>query len=154
MDKKQCAHLVQLDLSTAFDTVDHTLLLERLSSDLGVIGTALHWFQSYLEDRKQSVTIRGVKSETGDVLWGVPQGSVLGPKLFSIYTKPLGDILGNNDCHHHRFADDIQMYKEFDPSKIDSHTETIMMPLNTVEDVRNWMEQHFLNIMMKRYRSC
>ncbi len=121
-------------------------LIIKLSSDLGVTGTALHWLQSDLEDRKQSVTIRGVKSETGDLLWGVPQGSVLGPKLFSIYTKPLGDIVGNNECHHHRFADDIQMYKEFDASKTDSRTETIHAIEHRVEDVRNWMEQHFLKL--------
>ncbi len=121
-------------------------MLQSLSSALGETGTGLHWFQSYLENRKQSVTIRGVKSETRDLPWGVPQGSVRGSNLFSPYTKPLGHILEKNDWHHHRFADDVQMYNEFDASKISSLTETMNAIEHTVKNARNWMDQHFLKL--------
>ena len=79
--------LVLLDISAAFDTVDHNIM--RSSKTVGVGGVALKWFESYLKGRKQSVVINETLSSPVDVLYGVPQGSVLGPKLFTIYTLSL-----------------------------------------------------------------
>ena len=93
MDGQQIVFLVLLDLSAAFDTVDHYILLQRLQSYVSVTGEALAWFSSYLKGRKQVVSIDGVNSEKSDLKYGVPQGSVLGPILFSIYTLPLGNII-------------------------------------------------------------
>ena len=77
--------LVLLDLSAAFDTIDHSSLLGCLQSWFGVCGSALSWFTSYLADRVQSVKIGSVLSDTCKLLYGVPRGSVLGPLLFSLY---------------------------------------------------------------------
>ncbi|MGL5292380.1 MAG: reverse transcriptase domain-containing protein, partial [Aeromonas sp.] len=82
--------LVLLDLSAAFDTVDHKILLDRLHNYTGIQGQALQWFRSYLTDRYQYVHLKGKSSYLTQVYYGLPQGSVLGPLLFSIYMLPLG----------------------------------------------------------------
>ena len=75
-----------LDLSAAFDTIDHVILSQRLSSTFGCTGTALGWFQSYLSNRTQSVFVNDIQSAPSNLKYGVPQGSVLGPILFTMYT--------------------------------------------------------------------
>ena len=77
LDNKECVILIMLDLSAAFDTIDHTTLMSRLQSVIGLSGKALKWFASYINDRKQSVIIDGVKSSLWELIFGVPQGSVL-----------------------------------------------------------------------------
>ena len=80
-----------LEFSKAFDTVDHNILLQKLSL-YGIRGTALDWFQSYLTNRYQFVTYNGELSERKKVKCGVPQGSILGPLLFLIYINYLADV--------------------------------------------------------------
>ena len=87
-DNGSATALLFLDLSAAFDTVDHGLLLDRLK-DSGVEGLALEWLDSYLSSRTQSVVIGDYSSDPEDLLCGVPQGSVLGPLLFLIYVAAL-----------------------------------------------------------------
>ncbi len=82
--------LVLLDLSAAFDTIDHDILIDRLQNYTGVQGQALRWFRSYLSDRYHFVYLNGESSQLSPVKYGVPQGSVLGPLLFSLYMLPLG----------------------------------------------------------------
>ena len=89
--------LVLLDLTAAFDTIDHSILLCRLSHRYGISGTALQWFKSYYSDRVQSVVIDCVQSELSPFKDGVPQGSVLGPLCFTMYTAPLEDIIRSFD---------------------------------------------------------
>ena len=81
--------LVLLDLSSMFDTIDHNILLGYLKSWFGLGGTALKWFASYLSDQNQTIKISSTLSELSKLIYGVPQGSVLGPLLFSLYTTPL-----------------------------------------------------------------
>ena len=85
MDDGKCVVLILLDLSAAFDTVDHYILLWILYNEIGLRGTVFQWFESYLHGRRQCVTINNNKSDFTNNNYGVPQGSVLGPVLFNIY---------------------------------------------------------------------
>ncbi len=87
--------LVLLDLSAAFDTIDHNILLNRLENSVGISGSALAWFKSYLSDCHQFVAVNEEVSYLSQVQYGVPQGSVLGPLLFTLYMLPLGISSGN-----------------------------------------------------------
>ena len=88
-DDRLVSVLALLDLSAAFDTQDHPILLQRLETTVVISGTVLHWFTSYLEGRKQSVKVDNVLSSPSPLQFGVPQGSVLGPILFTLYSQPL-----------------------------------------------------------------
>ena len=92
LDRREGVVLVLLDLSAAFDTIDSELMLNRLSN-IGVEGTALKWLSSYLQDRHQSVSISGSTSKSMPLRFGVPQGSVLGPFLFTQYTVAIGKFV-------------------------------------------------------------
>ena len=113
IDEKQCVILLLLDLSAAFETIDHNILLSRLHSHLGVCDVAVQWFRSNLSERKQSVLINGVNSKSMPLTCGVPQGSVLGPILFTIYMLPLGKIISRHGLQYRMYADDCQLYTTF-----------------------------------------
>ena len=93
MNKQHVTILALLDPSSAFNTVDHSILLNRLSSKLGLNGTALAWFRSYLSGLSQRVSVRGAVSDKFDLHYGVPQGSCLGPLLFTVYASALFDVV-------------------------------------------------------------
>ena len=116
LDEGNCVMLVMLDMSAAFDTIDHEILLCRLQNRCGIKGTALKWFRSYLSRRTQSVLIGDTQSSPKTLKYGVPQGSVLGPILFSIYTSPLGDIIRKHNIKYKIYADDNDLYMSFSPS--------------------------------------
>ena len=107
--------LVMLDLSAAFDTIDHGTLIQRLEKRCRVTWLAKQWIMSYLEDRKQPVTIRSSRSVATSVTVGVPQGSILGPLLFSVYLTRLPSIIKNYGIDHHGYADDRQLHTTFSP---------------------------------------
>ena len=88
LDQKRMPLSIFMDLSKAFDTLDHTILKEKLKY-YGVTGTALKWFSSYLENRMQYVEINNIRSNTQTIKTGVPQGSILGPLLFLIYMNDI-----------------------------------------------------------------
>ena len=96
-----CTLLTLLDLSAAFDTIDHNILLKRLQHTFGITESALSWFNSYLSERTQIVTINGFQSNASPLSFGVPQGSVLGPVLFVLYTEPLFNLVKKHLIHHH-----------------------------------------------------
>ena len=101
--------LVLLDLSAAFDMIDHDTLLTCLSTRFGITGTVLRWFTTYLLDSFQSVKMGSVVSECFKLNFEVPHGSVLGPLLFSLYTSPLSQVIAKfKDVKYHFYADDSQ----------------------------------------------
>ena len=110
VDQGKIVILILLDQSSAFDIMSHRILLERMSELYGIQGKVLDWFHSYVSQRKQVVMIDGESSEEYILSNGVPQGSVLGPKLFSMYTRPLGDLIADHGFHYHLYADDAQVY--------------------------------------------
>ena len=132
--------LVLLDLSAAFDTIDHAILLQRLEQLISIKGTALSWFKSYFADRFQFVQINDESSVHTKVNHGVPQGSVLGPILFSIYMFPLGNIIRTHSVNFHCYADDTQLYLSIKPEQSNQLTK-----LQTcLKDIKTWMTRNFL----------
>ena len=140
------AILVLLDLSAAFDTIDHTKLLHVLDTQFGVRGEVLQWFRSYLENRSQTVQIGSSFSTPKTLLYGVPQGSVLGPVLFTIYTTPLGRIIRKHGLTFHLYADDTQLYLAFRPSEEVSRFEAIQRLEACVKDIKLWMTNNLLKL--------
>uniref|UniRef100_A0A3B1JTA7 Reverse transcriptase domain-containing protein n=1 Tax=Astyanax mexicanus TaxID=7994 RepID=A0A3B1JTA7_ASTMX len=136
-----CASLlVLLDLSAAFDTIDHTILLERLENMVGVTGTALSWFKSYLNGRYQFVRINDMSSSYTKVRHGIPEGSILGPLLFTLYMLPLGKVIRKHDVDFHCYADDTQL---FISAKPDDRVRLKKIE-DCVKDVKLWMSHNFL----------
>ena len=98
----------------AFDTIDHSILLDRLEKDVGIRETALKWMKFYLSDMTQRAVINGKQLEAVRLNIGVPQGSVLGPVLFLVYILPLHQIMRRHSgVKHHGYADDWQLYINF-----------------------------------------
>ena len=140
LDSGENAILVLLDLSAAFDTVDHNTLLTRLEQWVGIKGTALDWFSSYLKHRTFSVSISQFFSSTAPVSYGVPQGSILGPVLFGLYMLPLGNIIRKHNISFHLYADDSQLYL---PLK---SKDSLQPLLDCLDDIKGWMATNFLQL--------
>ena len=144
LDKKQAVMLILLDLSAAFDTIDHQILLRRLHDDIGVRGVCLRWFSSYLQDRCQSVCIAGVSSPEARLPFGVPQGSVLGPALFVIYTAQIAEITREHQLLAHFYADDSQLYVAFSPQEPGDEESIARKVSACLKDIRRWMLANML----------
>ncbi len=109
-DSGACGILVLLDLSAAFDTICHSILLDRLHRWIGLSGTVLNWLKSYLSEHSQFVYLGTNRSQTVPLCQGVPQGSVLGPVLFCVYMLPLGQNIQKYGLGYHCYTDNTQIY--------------------------------------------
>ena len=136
LDNHDDVILVLLDLSSAFDTIDHTILVNRLQSKYGITGTVLDWIKSYLGLRTHSTIIQDTSSDAIRLTYGVPQGSVLGPLLFSLYVAPIEDVICAHGLQPMMYADDTQVYlvvKRSDPIPALTKIE------NCAKDIISWM---------------
>ena len=147
IDDNNMVFVCLLDCSAAFDLVDHSILLHRLEHRLGITGLALDWFRSYLSGRTQNVTISNSQSTAHKLACGVPQGSVLGPKLFTVYTLPLGDIVRQHSTSFHLYADDTQLYLTCKRSECPSAQKSTITRLEAcIDDIRQWMPLNGLKL--------
>ena len=145
-DKRHFVMLLLLDLSAAFDTVDHDILHTRLHSKYSISGTALEWFLSYLNNRSQFGLIEGCRSQSRELEWGVPQGSVLGPILHALYTATLADILRFHEMQFHLHADDTQLNISFPTNSDMELTNSITKIEEWLSDTDKWMSINRLNL--------
>ena len=144
MAKGSITALTLLDLSAAFDTTDHTILLDRLNVHYGINELALGWFKSYLSGRTHSVKVGNTLSHPAALQYGVPQGSILGPILFSLYTNPISSIIhSHSSINHHFYADDTQLYITLTPTNF-SHS--IQKLKNCLSDIQNFMSANKLKL--------
>ena len=129
MAKGSVTALTLLDLSAAFDTIDHTILLDRLNVYYGISELPV--------GKTHSVKVGSTLSHPAALHYGVPQGSVLGPILFSLYTNPIGSIIhSHSSINYHFYADDTQLYITFSPENF-SHS--IQKLQNCLNDIQNFM---------------
>ena len=135
LDERKGTMLVLLDLSAAFDTIDPKLLLARLEG-IGVDGAALKWFASYKQERHQTVNIGSSKSGSVPLRVGVPQGSVLGPFLFTLYTRPIGAIRRRHGIDYQLYADDPQVYLNFNVTNTNDQKMALKTKEACVEEIR------------------
>ena len=142
-DNGEHSVLVLLDLTATFDTIDHSIVVKRLKKWVGISGSALNWFSSYLSNRKCQVVIDNFMSTTAPILCEVLQGSILGPILFSLYMLPLVNPISQfNYISHHCYADDMQLYFSFKPNDIAN----ISILHDCLTAVKGWMSLNFLQL--------
>jgi len=134
--------LCLLDLSAAFDTIDHNILTTRLSSWFGIHGSVLSWFKSYLSSHSFCVKCDDNLSSFHTSSCGVPQGSVLVPLLFVMYTTPLSTLISSLSLDHHLYADDTQLFS-FYPLNFDSSISHLQ---DTLQHISSWMTANLLTL--------
>ena len=152
LDKNHAMLFVMLDLSSAFDAIDHEHLLTLLHDEYGVRETALSWFRTYLEGRTHCVQIDSKTSATIPLQRGVPQGSVLGPVMFTLYTRPMQRIFKRQGIKYHKYADDIQLYASYNPAKPGDQVETVRRLTDCIGEVRRCMAVRMLKLNDEKLR--
>ena len=132
--------LVFLDFSAAFDTIDHAILVERLKHNYGIRDKALDLLSSYLKNRNYRVKINNSLSDITKLNFGVPQGSILGPVIFSLYISHIRTIAENYNINIHFYADDIQLYMQCNEDTNFHHL------TNCLEKIQSWTNNNFLKL--------
>jgi hypothetical protein len=146
VDKGSAVILVLLDLSAAFDTLDHGILINRLEHWFGVKHDALRWIESYLTDRSQRVILGDYLSKARHIKHGIPQGSVLGPVLFTCYLLPLVKIVQHHAIKKYTYADDNQLYVAFELREAADMEKAIYRLEACIHDIRGWMTTNWLKL--------
>ena len=133
-DQGSVSILSLLDLSAAFETLDHNILLKRIRLSFGISGVVLQWLESYLTERNQTLLAGGRASQPTVLKYGVPQGSVLGPVLFTMYITPLGHVIRHHNTLYHLFADDTQLHNSSSPERLAKRLLDIQSCAESVRD--------------------
>ena len=136
-----------LNLSAAFDTVNHQILLKRLIHEYGITGRVIEWIQSYLTGRTQFVRFNGTTSQTMAVTSGVPQGSVLGPVLFIAYSAGVINIVEHHGLRAHGYADDLQVYGHAAQDEVSS---LVVRMVACIEHVKSWTTSNRLRLNLSK----
>jgi len=138
VDRGEVGVLILLDLTAAFDTVDHDILLQRLQQTFGIDGNVHQWFWSYLVGRTHYVCHGSLRSLITHLLCTVPQGSVLGPLLIILYTYNLIQLTEGNGLGPHLYADDTEVSGSCHPSNVSAFSSSIS---DCVRDVASWISR-------------
>ena len=142
-NKGNISALTLLDFSSAFDAIHHPIIEHRLHADFGLTDAVTQWFSSYLTDRTHYVSLSNHCSAFATVHAGVPQGSVLGPMLFTMYTKPLSAVIDSHSIIHHSFADGLQLQMSTPPDRI---SELLHSLKSYICDVNAWATANILKL--------
>ena len=142
-DRGDVTLLCLLDMSAAFDTVDHDLLIHRLSTAFGFQGKVLSWIESFIRHRSQTVSFGEELSAESNVVCGVPQGSVLGPILFLLYTADVITIANHHGIKAHSYADDTQLYCHSPESLCEALPRRVIMCMSAIEQ---WITSNRLKL--------
>jgi hypothetical protein len=146
MESQKVTALIAIDLSAAFDTVDHSILSNVLRNNFGVTGSALQWINSYLTSRTFKVCTNDSQSAARNISCSVPQGSCAGPVLYTVYASSLGDVIQDDSTHIIGYADDHGIYRDFSPSKPTGESDNIEILNKTLGDIRVWMNLNRLKM--------
>lgn len=143
LDQKLCTAMIMLDLSAAFDLINHDILFHRLEFTFGIVSESLRWFESYLNNRVHCVEIGNTLSNEKILQTGVPQGSVLGPIIYCMFTRPLGQIISRHGLSYHCYADDTQLYTDFNSIDCNDISNKLESCLSEIVD---WMQLNRLKL--------
>ena len=144
VSEKKMVMLVLIDLSSAFDTVDQDILLFKLLNHFGITGTVLEWIKSYLKGRTFSVRIQNVNGKMCLLIYGVPQGTILGPLLFVLYIHDIVSIGEKYDVSVELYADDCSWYYSFSP--LSERSLAIQNVNKCMNEIKTWMEMNYLKV--------
>ena len=146
LDRDNVVYLALLDLTAAFDTVDHDVLMQRLNRTFKISGKALEWICSYLTDRSTVVFVDGEYSDISALDCSVPQGSKLGPRMYNEYTYPLGKLITIMLILYHLYADDSQLQKSFNSRIRGQDIQAATHLENCIIEISQWMNNNKLRL--------
>ena len=135
-----------LDISAAYDTLDHSILLKRLETDCGIVGKALKWMESYLTDRKNQVIIGSKRSFVSTPECGTSQGSVMGGELYNAYAAPIGKIAPEKEVSKKAYADDNNLYVAFSIESAVDKVNAVCLLEQVLEEIGCWMKNNLLKL--------
>ena len=141
--------LVLLDLSSAFDTIDHhNYTYWTYAEWIRLVCTAKEWFASYLSDRTNRVCVLGDFSDVQVLKYGVPHGSISGPPIFNAYAQPVANIIRRFQIGYHIYADDTQLYVSFNPKSEEDIAAAKLRMTQCIAEIRSWMLSNKLMLFL------